>query len=67
MILRPSWQPRPIPIDPRVCESGDAGIPIVYSNPDSPVSKAFISAAEKLAAQISIRNLVGEAVMAPGS
>ena len=50
-----------IPIDPSVCESGDAGIPIVYSKPESDVSKAFIKAAEKLAAQISIRNLIGEA------
>jgi ATP-binding protein involved in chromosome partitioning len=50
-----------IPIAPAVCESGDQGVPIVYSQPESEVSKAFISAAEKLAAQISIRNLVGEA------
>ena len=50
-----------IPIDPRVCESGDAGVPIVHSNPTSPASKAFIAAAEKLAAQISIRNLVAAA------
>ena len=50
-----------IPIDPSVCESGDAGVPIVHSNPNSIASKAFIAAAEKLAAQISIRNLVGSA------
>jgi ATP-binding protein involved in chromosome partitioning len=49
-----------IPIAPAVCESGDAGVPIVYSQPDSVVSKAFIAAAEKLAAQVSIRNLIGE-------
>jgi ATP-binding protein involved in chromosome partitioning len=50
-----------IPISPAICESGDAGVPIVISQPDSLVSKAFISAAEKLAAQASIRNLIGEA------
>jgi ATP-binding protein involved in chromosome partitioning len=55
-----------IPIAPAVCESGDAGVPIVYSQPDSEVSKAFIAAAEKLAAQISIRNLVGEATTPVG-
>ena len=55
-----------IPIDPKVCESGDAGAPIVFSDPTSPASRAFISAAEKLAAQISIRNLVGQAASPVG-
>jgi len=50
-----------IPLDPAVCESGDAGRPIVIAQPDSAVTKSFLSAAEKLAAQISIRNLIGEA------
>jgi ATP-binding protein involved in chromosome partitioning len=50
-----------IPITPSVCESGDKGVPIVFAEPQSEVSKAFLSAAEKLAAQISIRNLVGDA------
>jgi ATP-binding protein involved in chromosome partitioning len=50
-----------IPIAPEVCESGDAGAPIVHTHPEHPASKAFIACAEKLAAQISIRNLVGSA------
>ncbi|HYF51852.1 MAG TPA: Mrp/NBP35 family ATP-binding protein [Planctomycetota bacterium] len=50
-----------IPLDPSVCESGDAGKPIVVAQPESAAAKAFIGAAEKLAAQISIRNLIGEA------
>lgn len=50
-----------IPLTPDICESGDAGAPIVHSQPNHPASKAFIAAAEKLAAQISIRNLAGEA------
>ena len=52
-----------IPIVQAICESGDAGIPIVLSQPKSEAALAFISAAEKLAAQISIRNLVGEAAL----
>jgi len=50
-----------IPLAPEICESGDAGAPIVHSQPNHPASKAFVEAASKLAAQISIRNLVGEA------
>jgi ATP-binding protein involved in chromosome partitioning len=50
-----------IPIDPAICALGDAGTPIVAAQPGCAVSKSFVSAAEKLAAQISIRNLVGEA------
>ena len=37
-----------IPIDPEIRKGGDKGEPIVYSNPDSPSSKAFESIAEKL-------------------
>ncbi len=50
-----------IPIFPELCASGDAGVPLMISNPEAPASKAFVSVAEKLAAQISIRNLIGEA------
>jgi ATP-binding protein involved in chromosome partitioning len=37
-----------IPIDPRVTECGDAGVPIVRKYPDSPVAKAY----EALAASV---------------
>ena len=37
-----------IPIDPEIRKGGDNGEPIVYSNPDSPSSKAFVDIAEKL-------------------
>jgi ATP-binding protein involved in chromosome partitioning len=37
-----------IPIDPEIRKGGDKGEPIVYSNPDSPSSKAFEAIAEKL-------------------
>ncbi len=34
-----------IPIDPAIREGGDRGVPIVFSNPDSPQSKAFLESA----------------------
>jgi len=37
-----------IPIDSEIRKGGDSGEPIVYSNPDSPSSKAFEEIAEKL-------------------
>ena len=40
----------------------DAGTPIVLSQPDSPSAKAFVAAAEQLAAQVSIRAMQGEQV-----
>lgn len=46
-----------VPLDPEVSLSGDDGTPIVLSNPSSPAAKALYSAAEKLAAQISIQAL----------
>ena len=38
-----------VPIDPRVALAGDAGKPIVASEPDSVVSKAFLRLAESVA------------------
>jgi len=49
-----------IPIDPKVREGGDEGVPIVVSNPESPVAKAFVQLAEKLASQLSINALAGK-------
>ncbi len=46
-----------IPLDPEISISGDSGIPIIISHPDCAASKAFLAAAEKLAAQISINVL----------
>ena len=37
-----------IPIDPEIRKGGDNGEPIVYSDPNSPSSKAFEQIAEKL-------------------
>jgi ATP-binding protein involved in chromosome partitioning len=38
-----------IPLDPRLRESGDAGVPIVLSDPSSPPAAALVAIADKLA------------------
>jgi ATP-binding protein involved in chromosome partitioning len=43
-----------IPFDPSVGQSGDRGVPISMANPDSPQARAFRSAAEWVAARISV-------------
>ena len=43
-----------IPMYEPIRRGGDAGMPLVLSEPDSPSAKAFLSAAEQMAAQISI-------------
>jgi ATP-binding protein involved in chromosome partitioning len=46
-----------IPLDPRLVEAGDAGRPLLLSDPDAPTARAFRDAAAALAAQLSIVNL----------
>jgi ATP-binding protein involved in chromosome partitioning len=43
-----------IPIYQPIRMGGDTGVPIVVSEPDSPAARAFMAAAERAAAQISI-------------
>lgn len=43
-----------IPINQAIREGGDAGVPLVISDPDSPSAQAFMMVAERLAAQLSI-------------
>jgi ATP-binding protein involved in chromosome partitioning len=43
-----------IPIYQPIREGGDAGVPLVLGDPESPVSRAFIAVAERVAAQLSI-------------
>ena len=43
-----------IPIETAVRVGGDVGVPITVSQPDSPVSQAFKSAARNMAARISV-------------
>jgi ATP-binding protein involved in chromosome partitioning len=43
-----------IPIYQPIREGSDRGNPLVLSEPDSPAAKAFIAAAERVAAEVSI-------------
>ncbi len=43
-----------IPIALSIREGGDLGIPVVISQPDSPLAKAFTNVAQNVAAQVSI-------------
>jgi ATP-binding protein involved in chromosome partitioning len=45
-----------IPIYQPIREGGDSGVPVVTSEPDSPAAKAFMAAAERTAAQVSIKS-----------
>lgn len=49
-----------IPLATAIRTASDDGQPIVLTQPDSPSAKAFIAAAERLAAQVSIRAMQGE-------
>ena len=49
-----------IPLARPIRATSDAGKPIVLSAPDSAEAKAFIAAAERLAAQVSIRGMQDE-------
>src|SRR5882724_858101 len=46
-----------IPIDPSIREWGDAGTPVVQAAPGSPIAKAFVEVAERLADKISVHNM----------
>jgi ATP-binding protein involved in chromosome partitioning len=52
-----------VPLNVELREGGDAGKPIVATNPDSPVAQAFKQIAEKVAAQVSIANINGANTM----
>jgi len=45
-----------IPLDPRVCQAGEEGRPIVLSHPDSLPAKALRETARRVAAAVSVRN-----------
>jgi ATP-binding protein involved in chromosome partitioning len=45
-----------IPIDPRIREGGDNGVPMVYDQPDSEYAKIMIYISRKLTEQVNIRN-----------
>ncbi|HEV8160725.1 MAG TPA: Mrp/NBP35 family ATP-binding protein [Pyrinomonadaceae bacterium] len=52
-----------VPLGMEVREGGDAGVPVVIANPDSPQSKAFRTVAEEVARQISIEAMKPELVI----
>jgi ATP-binding protein involved in chromosome partitioning len=43
-----------IPIYQPIREGGDSGVPLTISQPDSPAALAFVAAAERMAAQVSL-------------
>src|SRR5439155_24789831 len=45
-----------IPLDPKIREGGGAGVPLMVSEPDSPLAAVYREVASQLAAQVSIRN-----------
>jgi len=45
-----------IPISERLRHGGDTGVPIMLSDPESPAAEAFLAAAERTAAQVSIQS-----------
>src|SRR5438094_297807 len=45
-----------IPLDRRIREGGGPGVPLMVSEPDSPLASVYREVASQLAAQVSIRN-----------
>jgi len=45
-----------IPLDRRIREGGGPGVPLMVSDPDSPLASVYREVASQLAAQVSIRN-----------
>jgi ATP-binding protein involved in chromosome partitioning len=54
-----------IAIDPRIAECGDAGIPIVYRNPELPVSQSYFALADAVAAEAERRKAERDAQKLP--
>ena len=44
-----------LPLDIRIRERGDAGVPVVVAEPDSPVAQAYRAAAERLLQELAKR------------
>jgi ATP-binding protein involved in chromosome partitioning len=54
-----------IPIDPSVRASGDSGVPVILSHPESAVAEAFRAAARAAACRVSVEVLTGKAPEPP--
>lgn len=48
-----------IPIDPRIREGGDAGMPMVYGIPDANETNILMEISRKFTEQVNIRNAKG--------
>lgn len=46
-----------IPIDQKICEDADRGIPFIIGHPDSPASKIFLEIVEKIENFLKHNNL----------
>src|SRR3989337_437600 len=55
-----------IPLDVRVREGGDSGVPVMVSDPDSPVSQAITEIAQKVAAKTSVQHFFAQPAAATG-
>jgi len=55
-----------IPLDVRVREGADAGVPIMVSDPDSPVSQAIMEIAQKVAAKTSVQHFFAQPAATAG-
>jgi ATP-binding protein involved in chromosome partitioning len=53
-----------IPLHPEVRTSTDVGVPIVESDPDSPVAQAFSAIAQQVAARTSVQHFFSEEAVA---
>jgi ATP-binding protein involved in chromosome partitioning len=53
-----------IPLQPDVRSAADVGVPIVESEPDSPVAQAFTAIAQKVAARTSVQHFFTEEAVA---
>ena len=47
-------------------EGGDSGVPIVESDPESPVAQAFVEIAQKVAAKTSVQHFFAQPAAATG-
>ena len=51
-----------IPLYQAIREGGDSGVPLVIKEPDSPAARAFLAAAERTAAQVSIASFTRQTI-----
>ena len=52
-----------IPLDPQVRAGADAGVPIMESDPESPVAKALAVIAQKVAAKSSVQQFFAQSAV----